>query len=459
MLKSKRFLTIGTAVWAAIALLWAAIPADASAAPRVDVIPIHDDIEPGLFHFIEQSIKKAEANESELIVFDIKTFGGRVDAAISIRDAIIATKIKTVAFINNRAISAGALISLACQTIAMTKGSTIGAATPIQLEGQEAKPVGEKFTSYLRAEFRSTAEQTNRCTRCAEAMVDAEIEIVGLIAKDKLLTMTATEATNRKWKMADFITPDLTGVLTRLKIDSPTIVRHKESWSERIVRFLTNPFVAGLLMSIGMLGILLELYSPGFGAKGIVGVSFILLHFFGHHLAGLAGWEELLLLLAGVLLLGLEVFVIPGFGLAGIAGFFCIFAGLTLTLINLKVPLTLPRLVFPTSIVASSMVVTIALAMLTVKLALITPQGRRLVLDATSATGTGQAEDIVDWSLLVGHLGIASTMLRPAGRAKIDGKSHDVVTEGGFVEKSMPVKVVKVEGNRIIVRKTDDAAI
>ena len=216
----------------------------------------------------------------------------------------------------------------------MANGGTIGAATPVQMgqPGAPAQPVEEKTVSYVRKEFRATAEGRKRPPLIAEAMVDADVEIPGLIQKGKLLTLTTEEAL--KHKVADFRAETLESVLERLGLAGRKIRRVSPNWAEDLVRFLTHPIVSSLLMTLGMLGIFLEIRTPGFGLPGALGIASLALFFWGHWLVQLAGWEEMLLVASGFVLLVLEIFVIPGFGLAGVMGIGALLAGLSLSLIG-----------------------------------------------------------------------------------------------------------------------------
>ena len=233
--------------------------------PVVYVAPIEGIIDLGLAPFVQRVLDEANDVGAAAVILEINTFGGRLDAAVLIRDALLNARVRTVAFVNKRAISAGALIALAAEKIVMADGGTIGAATPVQIgqPGSAAQPVEEKTVSFVRKEFRATAESRKRPPLIAEAMVDADVEIPGLIQKGKLLTLTTEEAL--KHKVADFRTDTLEGVLERLGLAGAEVRRPSPNWAENLVRFLTHPVVSSLLITIGMLGIILEILTPGFG--------------------------------------------------------------------------------------------------------------------------------------------------------------------------------------------------
>ena len=422
--------------------------------PVVYVAPIEGIIDLGLAPFVQRVLDEATQAGAVAVVLDINTFGGRVDAAVQIRDALLNSKVRTIAFINKRAISAGALIALACEKIVMAEGGTIGAATPVQIgqPGEKAEPVGEKTVSYVRKEFRATAESRKRPPLIAEAMVDADVEIPGLIEKGKLLTLTTEEALQHKF--VDLRANTLESALEQLGIVSPEIRRASPNWAENLVRFLTNPVISGLLMTIAMVGIIVELRTPGFGVPGGLGITSLALFFWGHWLVQLAGWEEVLIGVAGIALLLLEVLVIPGFGVAGLLGIAAIAAALVLSLVG-------PGFTTTFMLAAAGRVVLSMLAALVISLILLRylprlPFGRRLILhrglDAVEGWASAPESD-AKW---LGKTGLASSPLRPAGIADIDGTRVDVVSDGEHIDAGEMIRVTRVDGNRVVVRHISD---
>lgn len=223
--------------------------------PVVFVVPINGVIDLGLAPFVERVLDEAATTRATAVILQINTFGGRVDAAVIIRDALLRSRVQTVAFVDKRAISAGALISLAAERIAMVDAGTIGAATPIEIgaPGGPVQPVAEKTVAYVRKEFRATAESRRRPALLAEAMVDADVEVPGLNAKGKLLTLTTEEALRHG--MVDFRADSVDEVLMVLGLPGAEIRRVTPAWAERLVRFLIHPVIASLLTAIGILGI------------------------------------------------------------------------------------------------------------------------------------------------------------------------------------------------------------
>ena len=417
----------------------------------VYVAPIEGMIDLGLAPFVQRVLDEAVQERAAAVILEINTFGGRVDAAVLIRDALLNARVPTVAFINKRAISAGALISLATEKIIMSGGGTIGAATPVQMgqPGAPAQPVEEKTVSYVRKEFRSTAEARKRPPLVAEAMVDADVEIPGLIQKGKLLTLTTEEAL--KHKVADFRSDNLESALEQLGLGGAQIRRVAPNWAEDLVRFLTNPIVSSLLMTVGMLGIFLEIRTPGFGLPGALGVSSLALFFWGHWLVQLAGWEELLLVASGIVLLVLEIFVIPGFGFAGVLGIGALIAGLGLSLIGGGA--TWQFIALAIGQVMISILLAVAASLLFLRVLPRLPFGRQLILDTGLEAEEGYASAPESDTRWLGKKGTSLSPLRPAGIAEFDGERVDVVSDGGFIDVGMLIIVTRVDGNRIVVRR------
>lgn len=429
------------------------------ASKSVVVVPIDGTIDLGLAPFVQRAID--ENPDAAAIVLDVDTFGGRVDAAVQIRDALLETDIPTVAFVNRRAISAGALISLATDTIVFTPGATMGAATPITLQGGEAAPVEEKMVSYMRSEMRATAEATGRSGDIAEAMVDASVELEGLSDEGKLLTLTTENAVTAG--IADGVSSSLGEALDSLGLATAERIQVESTWAEDIARILTQPELAGLLMSLGFLGIMIELYSPGFGLPGAVGVTSLVLFFFGHMTVHLAGWEELILLSAGLLALALEAFVIPGFGVAGITGIVLVFAALTLALVGAPLELAWD-LGLLTDALGRVIIFLGAAAAAMIGLMFVLPRRKLpgwLVLDAKlddHAPGTMRASESASLdhgprAALLHREGVAETDLRLSGKARIDGELIDVVSQHEYIDRGTAVRVVELEGMRVVVAR------
>ncbi|HYE40839.1 MAG TPA: NfeD family protein [Ramlibacter sp.] len=412
-------------------------------------------IDLGLAPYVQRALRQAESDGAAALVLEINTFGGRVDAAVQIRDALIDSKVRTLAFVNKRAISAGALIALASHRIAMAGGSTIGAATPVQVGGAggQALPTEEKTVSYVRKEFRATAESRGRPPAVAEAMVDSDVVIPGLVEKGKLLTLTTDEALAQK--IADFRADTLADALAQSGLAGAEVRRLEPNWAEEVVRVLTHPVLSSLLVSVGMLGILLELRTPGFGVAGAIGLAALGLFLWGHWLVALAGWEEMLLVGGGVALLLLELLVIPGFGVAGVLGIAAILAGLVLSMVG---PGNTMQLIAAVGVrVGLALALAVAASLVLMRFLTRLPVGRRLVLETQLRGPEGYASAPDADAPLLGKHGLARSMLRPAGIAEIEGRRVDVVTEGELVDAGDPVVVIRVDGNRVVVQRAATA--
>jgi membrane-bound serine protease (ClpP class) len=421
-----------------------------TATPIVYLAPIEGMIDLGIAPFVQRVINEATSEGAAAVILEINTFGGRVDGAVIIRDALLTARVKTVAFVNRRAISAGALITLAAETIAMSDGASIGAAAPVQIgqPGGPAQPVEEKTVSYVRKEFRATAEARKRPPLIAEAMVDADVAIPGIIEKGKLLTLTTEEAL--KHKVADFRAQNIGELLERLNLKDAEIRRASETWAETLVRFLTHPVVGSLLITVGILGIIIELGSPGVGLPGALGIVFLALFFWGHWLVQLAGWEELLLVGIGLLLLALEIFVIPGFGIAGILGIGALLGGLSMSLVGAGA--TWNVILTAASRVVFSLLFALIASLFFFRFLPRMPFGRKLILDADLPADAGYASAPESDRQWLHKSGKAVSALRPAGIAEIDGERIDVVSDGEFIDPGENIVVTRVDGNRIVVR-------
>ena len=309
---------------------------------NIYVVPIQDVIDLGIPGLVNRSISLAEENNADLIVFDIDTFGGRVDAATQIKDAISGTEISTVGFINRRAISAGSLIALSCDKIFMTEGATIGATSVVDMSGTKQS---EKSQSYMREEMAATAEKSGKNPDIARGMVDEELSFDYLIVdgdslkvediegrkEGKLITLTTELAL--KYGISDGKSENLEELLSQLGIENYNIITVDENWSENLVRVLTNPTVSSLLTTFGTIGIISELYSAGWGIGGTIGIICLTLALGAGYITQLASSTDLLIILCGLFLLVIEFVAIPGFGFFGLAGIAILFYGLYLLLI------------------------------------------------------------------------------------------------------------------------------
>lgn len=292
----------------------------------VVVIPIQGSIEPGIGHFLQRSLDEAEADGAVAVILDINTPGGRLDTVLEMRDAILDSPVRTIAFVNREAFSAGALITIASNEIWVAPGGVFGAATPILgTETADAKTIAA-----VRSTFRSTAETRGRDPIVAEAMVDPAVEVPGLDSSTTLLSLSSDQAV--QYGYADGIATDRTELISLLGLSDATVEVASISFIESVVRWITDPIVASLLILAGLFLIVADALFAGFGVAAVAGLACFGLFFWGHLLANLAGWEDFLLIALGLVLIGVEVFVIPGFGFAGIAGTAALAGGLFLAM-------------------------------------------------------------------------------------------------------------------------------
>jgi len=419
----------------AFALMFGAASCFAQIQPaQVYVISVDGTVELGLSQYVLRGLKQAQQDQAAVLL-EINTFGGRVDAATEIRDYILRMETPVIAFVRERAISAGALIAIAAPHIAMAPGSTLGAAEP--------RPVDPKSVSYVRAEFAATAQRHGRDPNIAAAMVDADIVIDGLVGPGKLLTLTAQDAV--KYGYADLMTNYRTDVLAHYALDQLPVVEIERNWAERLAGFVTDPTVSQILLIIGFLGLIIELLSPGIGLPGLVGVLAMGLFFGGRILAGLAGMEVVALFVIGIIMLIAEIFFIPGVGLVGVLGVISVLASIFLAFDNFTAALTS---------LAVTLVVTAAIIVVLWKRFTKSKAWSRFVLLTREEKSLGY-KGVRDYSSLVGQIGVTVSALRPAGIVKIGDHRYDVVSDGNFIPSDRKVKVVHVEGNRIVVTEVN----
>lgn len=414
-------------------------------APTVYRIPVSGVVENGLAPYVARSIKDAESAGAVAAFLDIDTPGGRIDAAERIADAVRGARIPVYAFVNPRAYSAGALIAISSNGIYMKPGAVIGAATPVDGQGTKAS---EKMVSAMRAEFRSMAEQRGLDPRLAEAMVDENVEIPGVVRKGQLLTLSTGEAV--KLKFAKGEVADEAALLDAIGHRGAQVFTSEPNWAEGIVRFLTNPLVAPLLLSLGILGLVFEIKTGAFGIGGILSLVSLGLFFGSSVILGLAGWEEVLLLGLGAIALAVEVFVLPGFGVAGVLGILAIVASMVLAMMGAQP--SSGDVAQALAVLGASLFIT--MAVIYAWLRHLPNSGRFSGLLLRGAVNKSQGfVSAPNRGDLVGRDGVAVTDLRPSGTARVGEERIDVVTEGEYLPQGSRVQVVRSDGYRHVVRE------
>lgn len=405
-------------------------PALANAQPVV-VINIKGEIDGAQAALVNRAVADAESKQAQAIMIEIDTFGGLVDSAVKIRDKISQSPIQTICYIKNRAWSAGALIALAHQHIAIAPGGSIGAAEPI--------PTTEKTIAALKAEFAATANQKGRNVKAAEAMVDKTLGFPGYAQPGQILALTDYQAVQVGF--ADIAADDRNAVLSYYGLSESEILEYNLSTQEKVAGWLSDPTVKSLLLSIIFLAVFTEIKTAGMGIAATIGLFAALLFFGSQWLTGVAGLLELLLFISGILLIVIELYV-PGFGFWGISGAGCILASFFLTLGGNMLAVNL----LSVSLVAAILIFLVMLRFL--------PSSKLwsdLMLKESETLQAGFSSSH-DYSHYIGREGIVISFLRPSGMIDIDGTHLNVVSEGQYIEPGTTVKVVSVEGSRIVVR-------
>ncbi len=518
--------------------------------PFVVFCPINEMVDDGLVVLVKRAVKESEG--ASALVFVVDTYGGLVDSAIEITEAILEAPCPTVAFVRGKgAISAGAIISFACKTILMTPPSIIGASQPVIPSAEGNMPTGEKEVSFLREKMAALAEVNGHNVAIGQAMVDKDVELYAqlqadgtirvwsptfggasaggaepsaqaekagglldaaldvieqdtgipmdamrdiakdttgrtqlvspaappvlpdgmeifqdkqphlILAKDKLLTLTANRAKNFGLIPATVDNED--GVMSFLGFSGARKVHIEMTAPERVFRWLSNPMVSGILFMIALGAMYLEIKTPGFGIPGIVSILAFMLFFGSRMVLGMSSWVDIVLVGAGIALLLVEIFITPGFGFAGFAGLLCILTGfvLSFTLKDFEIPQyswDFDRFENAGVTFAVAGVTLFLFILATWKLLPRTPLYRQIVLQASQPHAQGYTvQTYKDVEQALGRRGVALTMLRPAGRGRFDNKTYSVVSRGDFIEPGTAIVVVEVEGNRYVVDPVEES--
>lgn len=408
---------------------------------EVWVVPIETEITSATTRFVRERVKLANEEQPQALVFYLNTPGGAVDAMQDIVGIILhETRVPSIAVVQN-AFSAGALIAMSAEKLAMLPGSSIGAALPIQLTPTGIANVDEKFSSALRGEFRSVAEARNRNARVAEGMVDDKLDLPGISAPGELITLTSEQAVEHG--IADVRANSLTAALEAFGYRGYTIERLEPTLTEQVSIFLSQPLIAAALLVLGLGGLLLEIFTPGFGVPGIIGIVFLALFAIATYFGSPASTLDISILVAGVVLIVIELVVLPGFGVAGILGL----AAIVVAIMRIFQDSALPVIGY-TVVIGGALLVFLLWAFPHSKVA-----GR---LRLTTRVGGGTAElmdpDKPGPHRYLGHEGIASSDLRPAGVVRFEQDRVDVVSEGEFIPAGSTVKVIATDANRLVVR-------
>lgn len=420
---------------------------------KVMVMEIKAEIDPRMARYVKLALEHAETTQADILIIDMDTFGGALNDAKEIVDRIMDVKIPVWVFINSDAASAGALISIACDSIYMAPGATIGAATVVDGSGGAAP---DKYQSYMRSIMRSTAEENGRDPRIAEGMVDENVVIDSLKQAGKVITFTTSEAIENGYCEAKV--ESIEDLLKRNHINSYELDTFRLGAVEKIIAFFLNPFISGILILVIIGGIYFELQTPGIGFPLLAAVTALVLYLVPYYLNGLADYWEIIALFIGVLLILAEVLVIPGFGVAGIAG-------ISLTLISL-ILIMLNNDFFNFEFVPLGDIIVASFAMIGglaggVLLLFFggarltkTKAFQRIALSDTQQVSSGYTVNSFQSNLL-GKVGKAHTVLRPSGKVLIDTEIYDAFTRGDFVEQGDKIEVIGTEGVTLKVKKIE----
>lgn len=418
---------------------------------KVFLMKIDAEIDPRTNRYSELALQEAEEIGADLVIIEMDTYGGAVKDADDITTRILDFEKPVIVFINKDAASAGALISIACDSIYMAPGASIGAATVVIGTGQAAP---DKYQSYMRSTMRSTAEATGRDPKIAEAMVDQEIEIDSVTEAGKVLTFSTTEAIKHNFCEAEVKT--IEEILKIQGIEEYELIEFKLSASERIIKVFLNPFISGILILVIIGGIYFELQTPGVGFPILASIIAAILYFVPYYLNGLAANWEIIVFFVGIILLILEVFVIPGFGIAGIGGIFLIVGSLILVMLNNDY--------FDFSFVDAGDITKAAAATLSGMLASVmlmffggvrltqTKVFKRISLEETQQTSDGYTSNFNQQSYM-GMKGTTYTVLRPSGKIFVNGELKDAYTRGEFIEKDKKVEIIDESGTSLRVKE------
>ncbi len=443
----------------------------ASSGKLVYKINIKEDIMPAAWRHVQRGFKEANELKADIMLIHMNTYGGLVNMADSIRTKLLNSPIPVWVFIDNQAASAGALISIAADSIYMRSGASIGAATVVNQTGEVAP---DKFQSFMRSTMRATAEakgkipviiegdtvmKWRRDPKIAEAMVDPSVYIEGVIDTGKVLTFTTEEAI--KWGYCEGKAESVSEIFSVNGIDDYTIVEFKPTFLDKLIGLLTSPVISGLLIMAIVGGIYFELQTPGIGFPLAIAVIAAVLYFAPLYVEGMAEYYELVIFIVGLILIAVEIFAIPGFGVAGISGIVLVLVGLTAAMIDNDIfrdirPFSWVEIARPFMIVGFSLFSGLIASIVLSKRLISSPTFPDLALNHSLLKEEGYVGIDTRQKGLEGKLGKAITVLRPSGRIEIDDEIYDAIAEEGFIDKGEEIKVIKDEAGQVYVMRNEE---
>ncbi len=440
-------------IYALVVLLFATVVfAQEKEKPLVLHLKINDVIDPRTNRYSELGLEKAEELDADYVILELDTYGGALNDADDIRTRILNFDRPIYTYINKDAASAGALISIACDSIYMASGSSIGAATVVTQDGAAAP---DKYQSYMRSIMRSTAEAKGRDPRMAEAMVDEDIDLDSIATEGKILTLSISEAI--KYGFCEAEVSSIDDIMERSGVIDYDLQAFELGATEKIISLFLNPFVSGILILIIIGGIYFELQTPGVGFPILASIIAIILYFVPNYLNGLAENWEILMFAIGIILIAVEVFVIPGFGVAGVLGLICTIGSLILVMLNNDM--------FDFSFVGGEQIfisiVTVLAGLLGAIIVMFFGGARllnsgvfkRIALQEVQDADAGFTSTFYKEKSMIGLQGKTYTRLRPSGRVEIDGNIYDAYTRGNFIDEGVDIEVISDEGTSLKVKE------
>lgn len=418
-------------------------------------IDVREEIGPGMARKMSAALDIAESKKADLVIIHLNTYGGMLDAADTIRTRLLNLPIPVVAFIDNNAASAGALISIACNRIYMRSGASIGAATVVN---QNAEALPDKYQSYMRSIMRSTAEKRGRDPRIAEAMVDPRTYIPGVNDSGKVLTFTTSEAIKNGYCEGE--AESIIDVIAKEKISGYKMETYVPTLIEKIISILINPAFSGILLLLMLGGIYFELQAPGIGFPLLVAGIAAVLYFAPLYLEGLAANWEILMAVAGFVLLAVEILILPGFGIAGIGGIVLLVTAFTFSMIGNDglnfdgIPKE--EIVRSLSIVVISMFSAIVASYFLGKKLITTNRFGKMVLQGGMQASAGYVSSDQTLAPLVGKSGVTQSFLRPSGKVLINGQSYSANAESGYIESGKEIVITRFDGIILWARELEN---
>lgn len=426
-------------------------PSSSSKKILIYKINILDEIEPGIARQVSKGISIAKQKHADVIFFHINTYGGLLNDADSIRTNILNCPVKTIAFIDNNAASAGALISIACTKIYMRTGGNIGAATVVN---EKAEALPDKYQSYMRGLMRSTAEARGRNPKIAEAMVDPKIYIEGINDSGKVLTFTTAEAMKNNY--CDGIASSEKEVFQKEGITNYIIDSYQTTWVDKLIGFLVHPAISGILILIMLGGLYFEMQHPGIGIPVILAIIAAILYFAPLYLEGFAANWEIILSIVGFLLIGIEIFVMPGSIVVGSMGVIALVMGLTFSLLkndgfdfsHVRMEDSLTAL----SIVLVAMAGALGLFIAGSKFVKKSSAFQKMVLHTSMSSDAGFVSTHA-MNASIGDLGLTVTLLRPSGKVKINDHVYPATSDSGYIDEGEEIEVIRKQSSMLVVKK------